>query len=165
MCGIVGYLGDRPAYPMLIQGLRRLEYRGYDSAGVALVHENGTLDVFKSKGKVADLERATQGRRRFGHHRDRAHPLGHAWRTKRRKCAPALFAIENPRYYPQRHYRELQRTARNVAQPRLHLPERHRYRSTGTTDRVHQADLTIAISARRCNWPCTKWSAPMRSQL
>ena len=56
MCGIVGYLGKRNAYPVLIKGLKRLEYRGYDSAGVALITEMGDLQVYKTKGKVADLE-------------------------------------------------------------------------------------------------------------
>ena len=56
MCGIVGYLGKRDAYPILIKGLKRLEYRGYVSAGVALHSEAGNLNVFKTKGKVADLE-------------------------------------------------------------------------------------------------------------
>lgn len=62
MCGIVGYLGHQQAYPILIQGLKRLEYRGYDSAGIALVHDNGELEVFKSKGKVANLEHVAQGK-------------------------------------------------------------------------------------------------------
>lgn len=55
MCGIVGYVGPRGAYEILIKGLKRLEYRGYDSAGVALIH-NDKLNVYKAKGKVADLE-------------------------------------------------------------------------------------------------------------
>lgn len=56
MCGIVGYLAKGQAYPALIKGLKRLEYRGYDSAGVALISEDGSLNVYKAKGKVADLE-------------------------------------------------------------------------------------------------------------
>ena len=55
MCGIVAYLGEKEAYPILIEGLKRLEYRGYDSAGVALV--NGDMKVLKKRGKVSDLEK------------------------------------------------------------------------------------------------------------
>ena len=55
MCGIVGYIGKQEAYPILIKGLRRLEYRGYDSAGVALINEGDELNVYKTKGKVDNL--------------------------------------------------------------------------------------------------------------
>lgn len=62
MCGIVGYIGDNPAYEILIKGLHRLEYRGYDSAGVAMVNGKGDLNVYKTRGKVDDLERFCQSK-------------------------------------------------------------------------------------------------------
>ncbi len=62
MCGIVGYIGNRDAYGILIKGLHRLEYRGYDSAGVALINSDDALNVYKAKGKVSDLELAAKGK-------------------------------------------------------------------------------------------------------
>lgn len=62
MCGIVAYLGHREAYPIIIKGLKRLEYRGYDSAGVALVTPEPALNIYKKSGKVSDLESAVAGK-------------------------------------------------------------------------------------------------------
>ncbi|MDE7375550.1 MAG: glutamine--fructose-6-phosphate transaminase (isomerizing) [Muribaculaceae bacterium] len=65
MCGIVGYVGRSEAFPILIGGLKKLEYRGYDSAGCALVHD-GSLNVYKAKGKVSDLESSVEGKDTHG---------------------------------------------------------------------------------------------------
>jgi len=62
MCGIVGYIGNKQAYSILIKGLHRLEYRGYDSAGIALINGNGKLNVYKNKGKVSQLEESVAGK-------------------------------------------------------------------------------------------------------
>jgi len=65
MCGIVGYVGSKDAYPIIIKGLKRLEYRGYDSAGVSISNKNG-ISLLKQKGKVSDLEAYTEGREKSG---------------------------------------------------------------------------------------------------
>jgi glucosamine--fructose-6-phosphate aminotransferase (isomerizing) len=61
MCGIVAYIGHREAYPIIIKGLKRLEYRGYDSAGVALLDESHNMKIYKKSGKVAELEKTASG--------------------------------------------------------------------------------------------------------
>jgi len=78
MCGIVGYLGNKEAYPVLIKGLQRLEYRGYDSAGVAILDKNKNLKVYKKKGKVSELHefidhKDTSGQTGIGHTRWATH--------------------------------------------------------------------------------------------
>ena len=66
MCGIVGYIGFREAFPIVIKGLRRLEYRGYDSAGV-MIYDGKDVNVIKTKGKVSDLEEKAKGMMTNGH--------------------------------------------------------------------------------------------------
>ena len=56
MCGIVGYIGPKPVVPLILDGLRRLEYRGYDSAGIAVVGKNGKLEIRRAPGKLRNLE-------------------------------------------------------------------------------------------------------------
>ena len=88
MCGIVGYIGGRQATPILVNGLRRLEYRGYDSAGVA-VWDQGESRVVRCRGKLAGLESLLGGAAGARHARHRAHALGHPRPAVRRERPPA----------------------------------------------------------------------------
>ena len=62
MCGIVAYIGDKEAYPIILKGLKRLEYRGYDSAGIALLNNDGLIN-YKKKGKVSELENFAENKK------------------------------------------------------------------------------------------------------
>ena len=128
MCGIVGYVGPKDARDVVLEGLRRLEYRGYDSAGIAVVAD-GKLSSAKKAGKLANLEKvladsplpaATIG---IGHTRWATH--GGADRPQR---PPAPVRRRLGGRDPQRDHRELRRPARRVRaqRRRVHLRDRHR---------------------------------------
>ena len=128
MCGIVGILGiENDAAERLLEGLRRLEYRGYDSAGICTVHD-GEFDRRRAPGKLKNLAAAAGRGAVAGPRRDRAHPLGHPRRADRGQCPPAH--RRRCRAGPQRHHRELQAAARHADRrgPRVHEPDRYRGR-------------------------------------
>lgn len=77
MCGIVGYTGFRDAYDIVVNGLKRLEYRGYDSAGIVLENAQNKLELKKTKGKVSDLEEIAEGLKHCTY-RNGAHTLGYS---------------------------------------------------------------------------------------
>ena len=85
MCGIVGYTGMHEASPILVAGLRRLEYRGYDSAGLAAL-EDGRLEVRKRAGRVRVLEEMLEQQPLRGPVRDQPHAMGHARTGHRSQC-------------------------------------------------------------------------------
>ena len=89
MCGIVGYVGNKQVVPLIIDGLRKLEYRGYDSAGIAVVDVNHKLKIQRAEGKLRNLEDVLRHKPLDGTLRCGPHALGHARTAYRRKCSPA----------------------------------------------------------------------------
>ena len=136
MCGIVGYVGARPALGILIDGLRRLEYRGYDSAGVAVLAD-GQLRTERRAGKLANLEKALAESRdgvdvtrrdRHRNDRHRSHALGDPRWSDRPQRASAQLGRWPGRGHPQRHHRKLREAARRTRGRRRHVRQRHRHR-------------------------------------
>ena len=82
MCGIVGYIGKRQASDLLVEGLSKLEYRGYDSAGVAII-ENEKISVRKLKGRLANLKNDLSANFNQWTYRNMAYKMGNSWRTIR----------------------------------------------------------------------------------
>ena len=105
MCGIVGAVAERNIVPFLMEGLRRLEYRGYDSAGIAIIDDSHHLVRLRTVGKVQALQDALDRTPLHGTHRHRAHALGDARRAERAQRAPAHLGRQ-PRDRAQRHHRK-----------------------------------------------------------
>ena len=164
MCGIVGYVGPDEALPIVVEGLRRLEYRGYDSAGVAVV-DDGRLGVVKRAGKLVELEAAlADGRPPHRHRGHGAHAVGHPRRTQRPQRAPAPGLHRSRRRDPQRDHRELPGAAGAPREGRPHVRLRHRHRMRGAPHRGEAARGRGRGLARPtpCAPPCADWRAPTR---
>ena len=127
MCGIIGYIGPKSVVPVLIEGLKKLEYRGYDSAGVAVV-DQGKVQVRRVKGKIRSSRRAFRKSPLDG-----AYGLGHTrWATHGRpseeNAHPHRDCIGPDRHRPQRHHRELSRPQAEAQGRRPYVPDRDRHR-------------------------------------
>ena len=82
MCGIVGYIGNSDSYPVLVKGLHRLEYRGYDSAGIAFFDTASQVRLVKQVGKVAALKETCEKLQGSRQYRNSAYTMGYAWRAE-----------------------------------------------------------------------------------
>lgn len=93
MCGIVGYIGDEQAAPILLSGLSKLEYRGYDSAGIAVRDEaTGKIEIVKEKGRLRALvEKTDQWESSTGYLRCWSYPMGDPWRAICSECSSPLY--------------------------------------------------------------------------
>ena len=134
MCGIVGYVGAREATPVLLDGLKRLEYRGYDSAGIAVVGTTAVVRVARSEGKLGNLTEKIAKNPPARPVRRRAHALGHARPPLRGERAPASRRLRPRRRHPQRHHRELPADEAAAPEGRRPLPlgDRHGSRRPGS---------------------------------
>ena len=120
MCGIVGYIGPKQAQEILLEGLRKLEYRGYDSAGLA-VYNGETLGMCKAEGRLSELEHRLSRpviARAAG---NRPHPVGDPWKAVGCKCSPAHGHGPTLRRRPQRDHRELPGVEGGTPGQGLHL--------------------------------------------
>ena len=134
MCGIIGYCGPRAAKPILLDGLKRLEYRGYDSAGLAVADGN-KLNFIRALGKVSELEKKGMARPLPGHS-----GIAHTrWATHGRpseqNAHPALRLPGEDRHRAQRHHRELPGPERGAAGPQACVPFGDRQRGGRPPDR------------------------------
>ena len=183
MCGIVGYVGGRPCEELLVAGLEKLEYRGYDSAGVSVI-EDGEVDSVHAVGNLANLRAAVEERAANGAgalppstHRHRPHPLGHPRPRHRGERPPARRQLRQGPHRPQRDRREPRRAAPAAAGRGrgVHLRDRRRGRrppdrrtTTTATSPPPSAPPSPSCAATTPSSPCTPtspsgWSAPARS--
>ena len=88
MCGIVGYIGRRDAAPLILESLRKLEYRGYDSAGIAVLH-HGEVAIRRCEGKLSNLATMLRPATYVGPGRHRSYALGNSWPSFRNQRSPA----------------------------------------------------------------------------
>ncbi len=183
MCGIVGYVGDRPCRDLLIAGLEKLEYRGYDSAGVSVISDGG-IDSVRAVGNLANLREAVErqsggrrrprrGRRAAGDDRARPHALGDPRPGHRGERPPARRLRGRHPHRPQRDHREPRRAAARPegGGPRVHLGDRRgdrqppdraplrRGSDRGRPKGVRRARAATTRSSRCIASSRTPWSA------
>ena len=135
MCGIVGYTGEKQAVSILLESLEKLEYRGYDSAGIAVLGETEGTEVVKKQRKAECSETENQrGRTNQRLLRNRTYPVGNTRYTFRRKCSSA-FQQRQKRYCgPQRNNRKLLGTERKTEKGRVYFLFSDRYRGCCKAD-------------------------------
>ena len=163
MCGIVAYIGRKIAQPLLIEGLKRLEYRGYDSAGIAVIDGQRQSAhpprhrAHQRPGRIP-VARCAAARGPPGHG---PHPLGHPWRAHRSQ-RPSPHRRHRPhRPGSQRHHRKLRRPQATPHRKRPHLFQPDRHRSPGDADRRHlrrdwRPRTTRKTACRACSVPCRR---------